>query len=264
METERSHSSECRSVPLVDGEACQVLVPSLVVVADVHQLVTSQAMAVNTFPIEILRHGVRPIGQPVSGILVVDQLIVPDSDFDVIARNSTHTLRPRFERGECHIVREESLVSARDCHSFVSTADRGKLDGRFPAILPLEAHRSERTGLLETADVLDRIPVLCPAVVGFGCERVVLEGGVDALDLGRLVEHPSRLELDILAVVVGQKVFPDASFPRLAPAEEFPAEFLVRPGIMDISEIIIMPVGSEITVISSYDVVGLGSLESVL
>ncbi len=93
---------------------------------------------------------------------------------------------------------------------------------------------------------------------------MVFERGVDALDLGGLVEHPSRPKLDILAVSVGQQVFPDLSFPGLAPTEELPAEFLVRPGIMDVAEIIIMPVGSELTVISSYNVVGLGSLESVL
>ena len=106
METERSHSSECRSVPLVDGEAGQVLVPSLVVVADVHQLVTPQAMAVNSFPVEVLGHGVRPIGQPVSGILVVDEFIVSDSDFNETVGDSAHALRPRLQRCENHVVRE--------------------------------------------------------------------------------------------------------------------------------------------------------------
>ena len=92
----------------------------------------------------------------------------------------------------------------------------------------------------------------------------MLERRVDTLDLGWLVEHLSCLHLNILPVRVGQQILPYSSLPSLAPAEEFPSEFLVRPRDMGITEVVVVPIGPEILSELTDYVIGLVGPESVL
>ena len=79
----------------------------------------------------------------------------------------------------------------------------------------------------------------------------------------RLVEHSAGLQFDVLAVLVGQQVFPDTSFTGLSPQEDFHTQFLIKIGMMDGSEIFSVPVDAVIVIVISQNVVRLGIAEII-
>ncbi len=126
-----------------------------------------------------------------------------------------------------------SLVHV-DRHLLVDLPDGAESDPQHVG-LSFHIHHSHGGGVGQRADLLVREPGLPPPV-----GRVRREEGVVAL-----VQEAAGLRLGVLAICVGQEVFPDGALRRQAPDPDLPAGHVVVKGIMTETESRVLPVAAE-------------------
>ncbi len=111
---------------------------------------------------------------------------------------------------------------------------------------------ADAAGFRYAFDAFNREPVFRPTVGCLRGEEVLFVRRIAAARC-RLVIHAAGLQFDILPVGVGQQVFPDGSFARKAPKEDFHAQLVIIIGVMDGAEIRIVPVSTiEVVVFADY------------
>ena len=132
-----------------------------------------------------------------------------------------------------------------------------------PAPFPLDVHRAVGRCIRESAQTLERRPRLRPAVRRSRSEadlgdRIRRPAG------GVLHEEPAGLELDVLAVRVGQEILPDPALTREGPEPDLLTGHLpIRRGVHEAVAGIAV-VAAEEVLVNAHDVVRLVSAEAVL
>ena len=130
-------------------------------------------------------------------------------------------------------------------------------------IFPDYVNRANPAGFHDSFDVLHRKPVFRPNVSLLRSERLAAERSVRALG-SRLIEHPARLQLDILAIAVRKQFLPDHALPGKPPDPYLHAKLCLVVSDMGSAILVIMIESAIEVVILSQDVVRFSPSEIIL